>query len=165
LWGLKLATSSVEAFDNTETIRESGSFMMRGRFSDYAAVHLLTTATLARLQELYPQGCPDLHRFRPNIVVETASGEKDFIENAWVGHTLAIGAEVRLNITDPCPRCVMTTLAQDGLPQDLRVLRTVAQHNQVSIPALRGEVRPSVGVMAFVIRGGTIRRGDSISIE
>jgi hypothetical protein len=38
-------------------------------------------------------------RFRPNIVVQLASGEKGFAENAWIGHTLAIGTGVRLNIT------------------------------------------------------------------
>ncbi len=98
-------------------------------------------------------------------MVEPPSGQQDFVENAWVGHTLAIGEEVRLIITDPYPHCVMTTLPQGDLPRDLGILRTVAQHNQVSIPALGGEARPSVGVYAFVIQGGTIRRGDPVRIE
>ena len=154
----------IDALDAAETIRDIGAFMMQSRFADYAAVQLLTTATIDRLRELYPQGRFEARRFRPNMVVEPASGAKDFVENAWVGHTLAIGDEVRLRITDPCPRCVMTTLAQDDLPQDLGILRTVAQHNRVSIPALGGEARPSVGVCAFVIQGGTIRRGDPVRI-
>ncbi len=74
-----------------------------------------------------------------------------FIENSWIGHTLAIGDEVRLNITGPCGRCVMTTLAQGDLPKDPGILRTAAQHNHVQ-----------VGVYAAVVRGGTIRRGDSV---
>ena len=123
-------------------------------FFDCATVHLLTTATLDHLRELYPRGRFEVRRFRPNIVLQLASGEKSFAENAWVGHTLAIGTAVRLNITRPCGRCVMTTLAQGDLPSDPGILRTAAQHNQVN-----------VGVYAEVARGGTIRRGDSIRIE
>ena len=120
-------------------------------FFDCAMVHLLTTATLDRLRELYPQGRFEVRRFRPNIVVAPASGEKKFVENDWIGHTLAIGDEVRLNITGPCSRCVMTTLSQGDLPKDPGILRTAAQHNQVN-----------VGVYAAVQRGGTIRRGDPV---
>jgi uncharacterized protein YcbX len=123
-------------------------------FFDVAMVHLLTTATLDRLRELYPQGRFEVQRFRPNIVVQLGSSEKSFAENAWVGHTLAIGTTVRLKITSPCGRCVMTTLAQGDLPNDPGILRTAAQHNQVN-----------VGVYAAVERGGTIRRGDPIRIE
>jgi uncharacterized protein YcbX len=154
----------LDALDPAETIVDIGAFMMQGRFSDYAAVHVLTTATMNRLRALYPQGRFEARRFRPNIVVEPPAGQQAFVENAWVGHTLAIGAEVRLRITDPMPRCVMTTLSQGDLPRDLEILRTVAQHNQVSIPALGGEARPSVGVCAFVLQGGTICRGDPVRI-
>ncbi len=124
-----------------------------GTFFDVAMVHLLTTATLDRLRELYPQGRFEVRRFRPNIVVQLASGETGFAENAWVGHTLAIGTAVRLHITGPCGRCVMTTLAQGDLARDPGILRTAAQHNHVN-----------VGVYAAVLRGGTIRRGDSIRL-
>lgn len=154
----------IDALDPAETILDIGAFMMKGRFADYAAVHLLTTATIDRLRALYPQGRFEARRFRPNIVVQPATGQQDFIENAWVGHMLTIGDEVRLSITDPCPRCVMTTLAQGDLPHDLGILRTVSEHNQVSIPALGGEALLSVGVCAFVIQGGTIRRGDPVRI-
>jgi hypothetical protein len=125
-----------------------------GTFFDCATVHLLTTATLDRLQELYPQGRFEVRRFRPNIVVQLPSDEKGFAENTWVGHTLAIGTEVRLDITGPCGRCVMTTLAQGDLPKDPGILRTAAQHNQVN-----------VGVYAVVARGGPIRRGDPVVLE
>jgi uncharacterized protein len=123
-------------------------------FFDCATVHLLTTATLDRLRELYPQGRFEVRRFRPNIVTAPASGEKHFVENAWIGHTLVIGDEVRLNITGPCGRCVMTTLPQGDLPKDPGILRTAAQHNQVN-----------VGVYAEVLRGGTIRRGDPVRVQ
>jgi uncharacterized protein YcbX len=39
-------------------------------FVDYAPLHLLTTATLARLARLYPQGQWDPARFRPNVLID-----------------------------------------------------------------------------------------------
>ena len=112
----------LDALDPADTVLDLGAFMMQGRFSDYAAVHMLTTATLDRLRAIYPQERFEVRRFRPNIVVEPPSGQQAFVENAWVGHTLALGEEVRLRITDPMPRCVMTTLPQGDLPRDLGIL-------------------------------------------
>ncbi len=154
----------MDALDPAEAIVDVGAFMMQGRFADYAAVHLLTTATIDRLRALYPHGRFEARRFRPNVVVESPAGQPAFVENAWVGHTLAIGAEVRLRITDPMPRCVITTLPQGDLPRDPGILRTVVEHNQVGIPVLGGAARPSVGICAFVVQGGTIRRGDQVRI-
>ena len=134
-----------------------------GTFFDYAMVHLLTTATLERLRELYPQGRFEARRFRPNIIVAPGSDVKEFVENEWVGHTLSIGNEVKLQVTDPCPRCVMTTLPQGDLPKDPGILRT-AVHNNVYVPFVE-KALPSVGVYARVLHGGTIRRGDRITVE
>jgi len=142
----------MEGLDHRDTVTDFT--LPEGTFFDCAMVHLLTTATLDRLRELYPQGRFEVRRFRPNIVVQLASGEKGFAENDWVGHTLAIGTAVRLNITGPCGRCVMTTLAQGDLPKDPGILRTAAQHNHVN-----------VGVYAVVVRGGMIRRGDTVALE
>ena len=125
-----------------------------GTFFDGAMVHMLTTATLNRLQALYPMGCVDLRRFRPNLVVETVVGQEGFVENSWMGCTVGIGEEVRMKITAPCGRCVMTTLAQEGLPKDAGILRTAVQHNH-----------GHVGVYATVVQGGAIRCGDEISVE
>lgn len=125
-----------------------------GTFFDSATLHVLTTATLNRLRELYPQGQFEVRRFRPNIVLQTADGRAGFVENEWIGRTLALGDAVRLRITGPCPRCVMTTLSQADLPKDLGILRTAAQHNQTN-----------VGVYASVVHGGTLRRGDAIRLE
>ncbi len=142
----------MEGLDHRNTVTDFT--LPAGTFFDVAMVHVLTTATLDRLRTLYPQGRFEVRRFRPNIVVQLVSDEKGFAENAWVGHTLAIGTAVRLNITSPCGRCVMTTLAQGDLPRDPGILRTAAQHNQVN-----------VGVYAAVVRDGTIRRGDPVRIE
>jgi uncharacterized protein len=142
----------IEGLEHRDTVTDFG--LPEGTFFDCAVVHLLTTATLNRLRELYPQGRFEVRRFRPNIVVETADGEKDFVENAWIGQVLAIGDTVRLSITGPCPRCVMTTLPQGDLPKDTGILRAAAQHNKAN-----------VGVYASVLQGGKVRRGDSVRVE
>ena len=55
-------------------------------FFDIAVIHILTTSTINRLRELYPQGRFEVRRFRPNIVIESDIERKnDFIENSWVG--------------------------------------------------------------------------------
>jgi uncharacterized protein len=138
-----------------------------GTFFDYAVVHLVTTATLERLKELYPQGRFDPRRFRPNVLVSLAEGQTGFVENGWVGKTLAIGDSVRLAVTDPCPRCIMTTLAQEDLPADPGILRTAARHNSLVGGEARGPdgaYAASVGVYARVLSGGTVRRGDPVRI-
>jgi uncharacterized protein YcbX len=98
-------------------------------FFDIAVIHIFTTSTINRLRELYPEGRFEVRRFRPNIVIESASssGEKknDFIENLWIGKKLAIGEDILLSVTGPCTRCVMITLPQGDLPKDLGILRTV----------------------------------------
>ena len=142
----------IAGLDQRDTVTDFT--LAEGTFFDAAVIHILTTATLDRLRELYPQGRFETRRFRPNVVVQLASGEKSFAESEWIGKTLAIGADVRLNITADCGRCVMTTLAQGDLPKDPGILRTAAEHN-----------RAKVGVYASVVRGGKIRRGDRVSIE
>ncbi|PSB25606.1 MOSC domain-containing protein [Stenomitos frigidus] len=129
-------------------------FLPPGTFFDSCSVHAITTATLARLQELYPDGQFDLRRFRPNLLIKPVSDEASFVEDAWVGNVLAIGDEVRLSIDTACPRCVVTTLAQAGLPSDLGILRTTAQYNNVI-----------AGIRASVLQSGTIRRHDPIWLE
>ena len=105
----------MEGLDYRDTVTDFA--LPEGTFFDCAAVHMLTTATIDRLRELYPQGRFEARRFRPNIVVEPVNFVKDFIENGWIDHTLVIGDEVRLRSTGGCPRCVMTTLAQGDLPK------------------------------------------------
>jgi uncharacterized protein YcbX len=139
----------IEGLAQRETVTDEA--MPPQTFFDIAVIHLLTTSTIDRLRELYPEGRFEVRRFRPNIVVESASEEKDFIENSWVDMKLRIGEEIELKVIGPCTRCVMTTLPQGDLPKDLGILRTVAKYNQVH-----------AGVYASVHRGGTIHRGDNI---
>jgi uncharacterized protein YcbX len=126
--------------------------MAAGLFFDAAHIHLLTTATIDLLRELYPKGRFEARRFRPNIVVATEEqAQQAFIENSWCGKTVVLGDNVRLQVAACCARCVMTTLPQSDLPADTGILRTAARHNQTN-----------VGVYARVAAGGTLRRGDMV---
>ena len=141
----------VEGLDHREVVTEEN--MPPNTFFDFAAVHVLTTATLGRLQQLNPTGRFEVQRFRPNILVQPTTKEPGFVENAWIGRTLALGDRVRLRVDGPCPRCVMTTQPQGDLPKDVGILKTVAQHNEAN-----------VGVYATVIQGGLLHRGDSVTL-
>src|SRR2546427_7907766 len=141
----------MEGLDYRDTVTEWG--LPAGRVFDLAVVHLLTTATIERLRALYPAGRFEVRRFRPNIVVSSGPEEQGFVENDWIGHTVAIGDQVRLAITGPCPRCVMITLPQGDLPKDSGILRTAAQHNGVN-----------VGVYASVVSGGAVRRRGGLQV-
>jgi uncharacterized protein YcbX len=131
-----------------------------GSFFDLFPVSVLTTSTLARLGELRPESRFDERRFRMNMIVGTE--EAGFVENGWIGCRLAFGDAVRLRVAMPDPRCVMTTLAQEELPADADVLRTLVRHNRLEID---GTGRfPCAGVYAVVEAPGTIRTGDGVAL-
>jgi uncharacterized protein len=142
----------VEGTAHQDTITQI--VMPEGTFFDACPVHALSTATLARLQELNPAGNFDVRRFRPNLVIQPTQTGSGFIEEAWINQTLRIGEAARLNIFTACPRCVMTTLPQAELPTDLSILRTTAQHNRVI-----------AGIRAAVLQAGVIRCNDPIWLE
>jgi len=125
-----------------------------GTFFDGATIHFVTTATLDRLKALAPTSRFDVARFRPNLVIDCAGISDQFIENDWIGRTLLVGSHVRLQVSRPTFRCVMTTLPQGDLPKDPGVLRTAVQNNA-----------GNVGAYATVIHGGTIKRGDAVTVK
>jgi uncharacterized protein YcbX len=141
----------IEELDNRDVVTDEK--MPVGTFFDLAIIHLLTTSTLDGLRNLYPQGRFEVRRFRPNIVVSTNSDQPAFAENQWIGKTIAIGDNVLLKVTEPCPRCVMTTLAQGDLPKDTDILRTAVQKNN-----------GDVGIYASVVQGGVIRCDDEVKV-
>jgi hypothetical protein len=128
--------------------------LFRGRpggFFDSSAVHFVTTSTLEHLGELHPGGRWDPRRFRPNVVLETH--EPGFVEESWVGRRLHIGGAL-VEISKPCSRCVITTHAQEDLPVDRDILRTVIEKND-----------EHVGVYGIVREPGTISVDDEAVLE
>jgi MOSC domain-containing protein len=75
----------MEGLDQRDTVTDFT--LPEGTFFDCARIHVLTTATLDRLRELYPQARFEIRRFRPNLVVQLAPAEKGFAENGWIGRT------------------------------------------------------------------------------
>lgn len=117
-----------------------------------APVHLLTTASLARLKALHPAGAPDPRRFRPNILVDLPEVEGSFPETEWIGRRIAVG-EVEMTIAEPCRRCGFTILAQDGFENDPEILRELVRNN-----------RRNIGVYCSVDRPGVVRHGDRMRL-
>ena len=132
-----------------------------GSFLDVFPVSVLTSSTLDRLNTLHPESRFDVRRFRMNLIVR--SQEAGFVENEWVGRTLAIGNDVLLRVTMPDPRCVMTTLAQEDLPRDVDILRTLTRHNNIQVTTLG--TFPCAGVYAVVESSGTVQQGDRIVLR
>lgn len=131
-----------------------------GSFFDVFPLSLITTSTVERLEQLEPRSSFDVRRFRMNLVVDTpATG---FVENGWVGRTLAIGDDVRITVTIPDPRCVMTTLAQRDLPRDPGILKALGRHNRLDVGG--DGLYPCAGVYAVTEAAGVVRTGDPVRL-
>jgi len=133
-----------------------------GTFFDVSALHVVTRATLRRLGELQPRSRFAPERYRPNVVLES-SGEP-FDENGWTGAIMRVGTGgLTASVLIPTMRCIMTTLAQGGLPRDDDVLRTVALHNRVAIQGLG--TWSCVGAYATVTTPGRVCLGDDVLVD
>jgi uncharacterized protein len=135
------------------------SAVPEGSFFDLYPLSVLTTSSLDHLGELEPQSRFDVRRFRMNVIVDTP--ERGFVENEWLGRTLAIGDDVHVDVALPDPRCCMPGLAQEDLPKDSGVLKALAKHNRIDVA---GALYPCAGVYAVAEATGTIRRDDPVSL-
>ena len=123
-----------------------------GTYFDAFPIHLLTTSSLDAMARLTPESAWDPRRFRPNIVVETGAGVEGLVEAGWAGRSLRVGG-LRLKCEVPTPRCSMTIQAQDGLPKDPRVLRTIVR-----------EAGQNFGAYASVAGAGRVAVGDEVEL-
>jgi uncharacterized protein YcbX len=112
-----------------------------------AALHVITTASLASLGAALPDTPVDATRFRPNLVLDGDLGA-GYPELGWIGRRMAIGS-LRLRFTEACDRCVMITKETPTVPHDRAVLRWVAR-----------ELGNAFGVYAAVEAPGEIHVGD-----
>lgn len=131
-----------------------------GPWHDDAPVSVLTNSTLDRMNELQPGSVYDARRFRMNLIIDWE--EPGFPENAWVGRSLDVGEGVRLAITRPDARCVMTTLPQEELPEDREILAGLVRHNRLQLGE-KGRY-PCAGVYADVLAAGLVTTGDSVNL-
>ena len=133
-----------------------------GTMLDLAALHILATSTLNRLAAEYPGGQWDPRRMRPNMIID-AGADLPGEEDEWFGCDLHLGDEAVIHVVGPTPRCVMTTVAQPGLPRDPGVLKAIAGIGRRQIGTL-GQFA-CAGSYAEVVTPGVVRRGDAVTVE
>lgn len=155
----------LDPISEDNSVMDIGSLMLADKFSDYADIHLLTTASVEHLSMYSPDVHFDARRFRPNIVIDTNTEESGFVENNWLGKTLCIGSSVRIQLTDPTPRCAIPTLAIEGLEKDMDVLKTIVKHSKREVPFLDNAIKPCMGIYGFLVQDGVAAINDPVYIE
>jgi uncharacterized protein YcbX len=121
---------------------------------DEAAGSVISLATIAGIGREAGLDL-DRRRFRANIVVETQRSEP-FLEDGWVGRMLVFGdsdPRPAVSVTLRDERCMMINLDPQTAEQDARVMKTVVRLN-----------KNNAGVYATVLRSGTIRVGDRVTL-
>jgi uncharacterized protein YcbX len=140
---------------------------------DEALISVITLATVHGVAREAGRDV-DLRRFRPNVVIETDSGEP-FQEDSWVGRTLLFGeaktfdeanlfgqeetfgeatrgAALRVTMRDE--RCVMVNLDPDTAERDAAVMKTIVRLNE-----------NCAGVYGTVVQAGELRVGQVVTLE
>jgi uncharacterized protein len=141
--------------DGITAVTNADVIELNGRtFHDFAALHLITTATLDAL------GGPAVERYRPNIVIETLD-ETGFPENDWLGRPLRLGPDLVVRVIARTPRCAIPTLQHGDRPRDTDALRVPAARNRVE-PMPGMDPQPCAGAYAQVLTPGLITLGDQI---
>ena len=128
--------------------------MPEGTFFDACPIHAISSATLKALQELEPNLDFAVECFRPNLLVEPTGTESGFVEEEWIEGILSIGDQVKLHVDGGCSRCIVTTLAQSELSEEMEILLATARHNNVT-----------VGVRLSVRTTGRIKLNEPITWE
>ena len=124
-----------------------------GTYYDAFPLLVMSTSAFRAMEDALPDSVVDVRRFRPSLVVDTGD-ESGHPELDWVGSTLHVG-EVDLELVVGCPRCVMVTREIDErIPQDRSVLRHIVR-----------DLDQNVGVYANVIRPGSVRVGDAVTLS
>lgn len=123
-------------------------------FLEIGAVYLLSSGSVDHLRALRgEEAVVDRLRFRPNVYIESTPAWTGFVEDSWLGSALAIGNEVECRDFQHTLWCVTSTLAQKGIPRDLGILRTLAQHHDGCL-----------GVYADVSSPGAVHEGDEVRL-
>lgn len=125
-----------------------------GRFFDYGAVHLVTTGALDRLSAVHGSAV-DSARFRPNLILDLPTDPEP-------GQRIAIGADVVLEVAIPTPRCVIPSLAHGDAPADRALLKTLAAHHRIDVPAFGRAT--CFGFYAEIRAVGKVAEGDPVTV-
>src|SRR5262249_60752400 len=74
-----------------------------GTYFDAFPLHLLSTASLAALGADAPAERFDRRRFRPNVLIASAAGERGLVDATWSGKSIRVGEAV-VHVELPTPR-------------------------------------------------------------
>lgn len=122
---------------------------------DEAAISVISVGTVQCIEREAGRDI-DLRRFRPNVVIETSSGEP-FEEDIWVGRTLTFGETANapaVSVTLRDERCVMVNLDPDTAAKDSEVMKTIVRVNE-----------NCAGVYGTVVRAGELRVGQIVTLS
>lgn len=128
----------------------------RGTYFDAFPVNVLTEASLRYMKSLLPDSVIDVRRFRPNFLIADDGAAAVPVEFDWVGREVSLGG-ARIAAIMRCPRCIMTTRAQEGpgvaLPRDSAIMR-----------ALVRETAQNLSIYATVVTEGRVAAGDAVNV-
>ena len=114
---------------------------------------IMSTSAFRSMAEAVPDSVIDVRRFRPSLIVDTGD-RGGHPELDWIGSRVSVG-EVELEIVTGCPRCVMVTREiDDAVPGDRAILRHIVR-----------DLDQIVGVYARIVRNGTIRVSDPVTVD
>lgn len=126
-------------------------------FMDLAAVHLMTTASLARCREARPDLHWDRRRFRPTILVDC--DDDGFPEQGWVGRQVRIGSLV-ISVECETVRCALPLRAQPPLGENPPIEQSTDIYRTLD------EIHDNhLGVYCSVIEPGTASVGDAVTLR
>jgi hypothetical protein len=125
-----------------------------GTRAGYAA-SLVSDGSLAELARHLGTDAVDARRFRMLIEVAGAAAHE---EDTWVGRRIAIGQAI-LAVTEPDPRCAITTQHPETGIRDLDTLRAL-----IAYRGLRDGKYVDFGILADVEQPGRVRLGDEVTL-
>lgn len=128
--------------------------LKHGIFDD-ASVSVIASDTVCEIGRLSGQ-CPDVRRFRPNVVVRLLR-PVPFQEDEWLGGVLSFGEEddaAAITVTTRDIRCSMVNLDPDSASPAPEVLKAVVRANQ-----------NNAGIYGAVTRTGRLAVGQTILLR
>ncbi len=125
-----------------------------GQCYDEFPISIVSQESLQRLGQQAEGGATfDSLRFRPNFLLE---GCKPHEEDSWLGGTIRIGRELRVQLTAPDPRCAITTHDPSTGEPDVDILSLIRSY--------RSNPRTAYfGVYGVVEHPGPVSVGDVVT--
>lgn len=123
-----------------------------GTYFDAFSINLLTSASLKTMANVNRDAVWDVRRFRPNFFIKTSHEIEGLVEASWSGRRLRVGS-VEFQCEIPTARCGMTTHAQNGIPKDPSVLRSIVKNADQNL-----------GIYASVLKPGRVSIGDHVEV-